>query len=58
MKRFFFLAALVLAAGVAQAQAPATVRVDYQHGLVIETAPGEGTLITMRVPKSQPGHDA
>jgi two-component system LytT family sensor kinase len=28
------------------------------HGLVIETAPGEGTLITMRVPKSQPGHDA
>ena len=27
------------------------------HGLVIETAPGEGTLITMRVPKSQPGHD-
>lgn len=29
-----------------------------QHGLVIETAPGEGTLITMRVPKSQPGHDA
>ncbi|MFE4079652.1 sensor histidine kinase [Paenarthrobacter sp. YIM B13468] len=29
-----------------------------EHGLVIETAPGEGTLITMRVPKSQPGHDA
>lgn len=29
-----------------------------QHGLVIETAKGEGTLITMRVPKSQPGHDA
>lgn len=29
-----------------------------QHGLVIETAVGEGTLITMRVPKSQPGHDA
>ncbi|MET3721220.1 MULTISPECIES: histidine kinase [unclassified Arthrobacter] len=29
-----------------------------QHGLVIETALGEGTLITMRVPKSQPGHDA
>jgi two-component system LytT family sensor kinase len=29
-----------------------------QHGLVIETAPGEGTLITLRVPKSQPGHDA
>jgi two-component system, LytTR family, sensor kinase len=28
------------------------------HGLVIDTAPGEGTLITMRVPKSQPGHDA
>ncbi|MHC6220190.1 sensor histidine kinase [Arthrobacter sp. MMS24-S77] len=28
------------------------------HGLVIETAPGEGTLITMRVPKSQPSHDA
>ena len=28
------------------------------HGLVIETAPGEGTLITMRVPKSQPHHDA
>jgi len=28
------------------------------HGLVIETAPGEGTLITMRVPKSQPRHDA
>ncbi|WP_224025563.1 histidine kinase [Arthrobacter sp. NicSoilC5] len=28
------------------------------HGLVVETAPGEGTLITMRVPKSQPGHDA
>ncbi|MEV7571869.1 histidine kinase [Pseudarthrobacter sp. NPDC089323] len=28
------------------------------HSLVIETAPGEGTLITMRVPKSQPGHDA
>ena len=27
-------------------------------GLVVETAPGEGTLITMRVPKSQPGHDA
>ena len=26
-----------------------------EHGLVIETAPGEGTLITMRVPKSQPG---
>ncbi|MEZ2391127.1 sensor histidine kinase [bacterium RCC_150] len=29
-----------------------------EHGLVIETAPGEGTLITMRVPKSQPGHHA
>ncbi|MBO1267359.1 sensor histidine kinase [Arthrobacter cavernae] len=29
-----------------------------EHGLVIETALGEGTLITMRVPKSQPGHDA
>ncbi|SDW15209.1 two-component system, LytT family, sensor kinase [Arthrobacter sp. cf158] len=29
-----------------------------EHGLVIETAPGEGTLITMRVPKSQPDHDA
>lgn len=29
-----------------------------QHGLVIETAKGEGTLITMRVPKNQPGHDA
>ncbi|WP_427016930.1 sensor histidine kinase [Pseudarthrobacter sp. P1] len=27
-------------------------------GLVIDTAPGAGTLITMRVPKSQPGHDA
>ncbi|TYC99068.1 sensor histidine kinase [Arthrobacter echini] len=26
------------------------------HGLVIDTAPGAGTLITMRVPKSQPGH--
>ncbi|HET6241813.1 MAG TPA: histidine kinase, partial [Arthrobacter sp.] len=29
-----------------------------EHGLVIETAPGEGTLITMRVPKSQPRHDS
>ena len=29
-----------------------------EHGLVIETAPGEGTLITIRVPKSQPSHDA
>ncbi len=28
------------------------------NGLVIETAPGEGTLITLRVPKSQPRHDA
>ncbi|KRE77484.1 sensor histidine kinase [Arthrobacter sp. Soil763] len=28
------------------------------NGLVIETAPGEGTLITLRVPKSQPMHDA
>ncbi|MGX9901771.1 sensor histidine kinase [Arthrobacter sp. SA17] len=28
------------------------------NGLVIETAPGEGTLITMRIPKSQPHHDA
>ncbi len=27
------------------------------HGLVIETAPGAGTLITVRVPKSQPQHD-
>jgi len=26
------------------------------HGLVIDTAEGAGTLITMRVPKSQPGH--
>ncbi|CEA07615.1 Sensor histidine kinase YehU [Arthrobacter saudimassiliensis] len=25
------------------------------HGLVIDTAPGAGTLITMRIPKSQPG---
>lgn len=25
------------------------------HGLVIDTAPGEGTLITMRVPKFRPG---
>ena len=32
MTRFPFLAALALAAGLAQAQAPATVRVDYQHG--------------------------
>ncbi|GAB4099193.1 sensor histidine kinase [Sinomonas halotolerans] len=27
------------------------------HGLVVETAPGEGTLITLRIPKSQPGHE-
>ncbi|WP_413250515.1 sensor histidine kinase [Sinomonas flava] len=27
------------------------------HGLVVETAPGEGTLITLRIPKSQPQHD-
>ncbi|MGG5172119.1 sensor histidine kinase [Pseudarthrobacter sp. J1738] len=27
------------------------------HGLEIDTAPGEGTLITMRVPKSQPLHE-
>jgi two-component system, LytTR family, sensor kinase len=26
------------------------------HGLVIETAPGAGTLITMRIPKFQPDH--
>ena len=26
------------------------------HGLVIDTAPGAGTLITMRIPKSQPTH--
>lgn len=26
------------------------------HGLVIETAPGEGTLMILRVPKSQPGN--
>jgi two-component system LytT family sensor kinase len=26
------------------------------HGLVIETAPGHGTLVTLRVPKSQPEH--
>ncbi|MFF3039060.1 sensor histidine kinase [Arthrobacter citreus] len=26
------------------------------HGLVIDTAEGAGTLITMRIPKSQPGH--
>ncbi|KNC19013.1 histidine kinase [Arthrobacter sp. RIT-PI-e] len=29
-----------------------------EHGLVIDTAPGAGTLITLRVPKSQPGHRA
>ena len=28
------------------------------HGLIIDTAPGAGTLITMRVPKSQPDHRA
>ncbi|MFC3298746.1 sensor histidine kinase [Arthrobacter agilis] len=28
------------------------------HGLVIDTAPGAGTLITLRVPKSQPDHQA
>jgi two-component system LytT family sensor kinase len=28
------------------------------HGLVIDTAPGAGTLITLRVPKFQPGNDA
>jgi two-component system LytT family sensor kinase len=27
------------------------------HGLVVETAPGEGTLITLRIPKSQPQHE-
>ena len=27
------------------------------HGLVVDTAPGAGTLITMRVPKSQPRPD-
>jgi two-component system LytT family sensor kinase len=25
------------------------------HGLVIDTAPGAGTLITMRIPKFRPG---
>ncbi len=29
-----------------------------EYGLVIDTALGAGTLITMRVPKSQPSHDA
>ncbi|WP_125611032.1 sensor histidine kinase [Specibacter cremeus] len=28
------------------------------HGLVVDTAVGEGTLITMTVPKNQPDHDA
>lgn len=28
------------------------------HGLVIDTAPGAGTLITLRIPKFQPGYDA
>jgi two-component system LytT family sensor kinase len=28
------------------------------HGLIIDTAPGAGTLITLRVPKSQPEHRA
>ncbi|MDQ4490460.1 histidine kinase [Sinomonas sp. ASV486] len=28
------------------------------HGLVVETAPGQGTLITLRIPKSQPQHEA
>ncbi|NUP73771.1 MAG: sensor histidine kinase, partial [Sinomonas sp.] len=27
------------------------------HGLIVDTAPGAGTLITLRVPKSQPDHD-
>lgn len=27
------------------------------HGLVVDTAPGAGTLVTLRVPKSQPQHD-
>jgi two-component system LytT family sensor kinase len=27
------------------------------HGLVIDTAPGHGTLITLRIPKSQPDHE-
>ncbi len=26
------------------------------HGLIIDTAPGAGTLITLRIPKSQPDH--
>ncbi|MEE1620071.1 sensor histidine kinase [Zafaria sp. Z1313] len=29
-----------------------------EHGLVIDTAPGAGTLITLRIPKFQPRHDA
>jgi len=29
-----------------------------QHGLTIDTAEGQGMLITMTVPKNQPGHDA
>ncbi|MFJ6279368.1 sensor histidine kinase [Arthrobacter subterraneus] len=28
------------------------------HGLIIDTAPGAGTLITLRIPKSQPDHQA
>lgn len=28
------------------------------HGLVVDTAPGAGTLITLRIPKFQPGYDA
>ncbi|GAA3694298.1 histidine kinase [Arthrobacter ginkgonis] len=27
------------------------------HGLVVDTAPGAGTLITLRVPKTRPEHD-
>ena len=27
-----------------------------EHGLVIDTAPGAGTLVTLRVPKFQPGN--
>lgn len=26
------------------------------HGLVVDTAPGSGTLVTLRIPKSQPAH--
>ncbi|WP_323961201.1 sensor histidine kinase [Arthrobacter sp. JZ12] len=29
-----------------------------KHGLIIDTAPGAGTLITLRIPKSQPDHQA